>query len=102
MKNPSKVGRCDIHLRKEEVRMIRNIERLEAELQAHAFPHREILHQRQIQVRETGTAHHVASFISKLTGLRHRIEPSKRAAAHPLIRRVRTSIGVLIRSGRLE
>src|SRR5713226_2319094 len=84
--------------------MIQRVEAFGAELDTLAFSDGKILEQRKIDVGDSGAADCVAALIAELPGLRGRVETPEGAAAHPLIRGVRSGvrIGNQIRTARIE
>src|SRR5438270_8255835 len=86
--------RLQIVLRQSEVRVVQQIEAFRAELHARGLGDVEVLEQREVDVLDARSAHHVSALVSELAGLRRRIELLKCRTAHPLIRRVPALVGV--------
>ena len=94
LQNSPKIRRRDVRNGKAKVCMVRNVERLSAELHVESFSEAEVLHRRQINISKTRSANRVTTFVPKLAGLRLRIEALEGCSADPMVHLMRTMVWI--------
>src|SRR5581483_10065780 len=90
----AELRRRQIVFRQHEIRMIQCVECFRAKLKVRFFCHGKALEQRNVHCGNARPPQSVATLITKLARIRGRSQLLKGAAAHPLVRRVRTRVAV--------